>query len=253
MTHFHDTNLTLRFSGNSYTPRLAYSALIQHRERFGLPKVICEFDPYTKITGAPMTLDHFSENYVFSGFPEEVFSWGQYQFSFLGGVPKAASGSLSIRGSNELWVLSDELVKLFSIEPQFLQAYVLSDRFNFFQNCTQLASYRVNNESTEGLVMRNLGFPPPLDAMCEIDISKNPGRTIRHAEYDEVVAAKMWFSESFFALVRKTKRRLLMPQSLALVEELIWGVVKVTAANKPFSSIDSRTQMDSLRKAIYES
>lgn len=252
MTYFHDINLTLRFSGNSYTPAMAYKQLTLEREHLGLPSVIFEFDANTKTAGAPMNLNAFVESYVFSGFPEEVFLWGEFQLSFLGGVPKAASGSLSIRGDTELWRLSDEWVRTFSATPQFLQAYALSDRFNFFQNCTQLASYRVNGESTENLILKNLGFPPPLDDMVVVDVSKNPGRTIRHAQYDEVVASKMWFAESFFPLVRKTKRNFSLPSSLARLEDATAGVTAVTAAEKPFASTASAAQMNAIRKAIYQ-
>jgi hypothetical protein len=86
------------------------------------------------------------------------------------------------------------------------------------------------------LPMKRSELPPPLDRM-EIDTSRNPGRYIVRKSYIEAVGAIMWFGEPFWERTGASKADVLAAEWLQ-VSEPYPGVLRVQAADRPFSSPD---------------
>lgn len=247
--HYAEVGLEIRFAGNQQTASSIFLVLQRLGHERGLSTKVIEGN-----SGVEFPIDSLATSFD-SEFGIDTFLWDSYLLAVSGGVPKARGTSLTLQGPQTEWRHVDRWVAAFSDSPFFLQAFAFDGEFDFLQNATTVAAYHVANKSLDGVVVRNLGLPSPHHTLCEVDTSFNPGRRPSHfvdgVVWNEYVGAKMWFAESFWPLIGKTKSTFLLDPTLGKLDDVGHGVLKITARGTPFDSATQREHMDSLRQAIY--
>lgn len=200
------------------------------------------------------SFEQLVETFPFEGDAIEVFRWGDYFVSYVGfNHPNVHTRQFYVAGDQSLLRAAEQWVNVFTGYPSFLQAYVVDARFDYFQNCRQLAGFRHYREPLDGYSLIDNDLPPPYQEKI-VDVTKNTGRRVNHVKpnrYTEVVAATMWFGETFWPRVGKAKDSFSLDPRLGTVREVGSGVLNIVAADKPFDSVSQYEKLDALRVAIY--
>lgn len=123
--------------------------------------------------------------------------------------------------------------------PAFLQARLYDREYEFWQNAQDPIEYEAKGRSYSHLPMRSNGAPAPLEQLV-IDVSGNPGRRILRRGFVEAVSAVMWLGPSFWAATGANKEALGSGRWLQC-NELPGGIVRIKAADTPFTASNSET------------
>jgi hypothetical protein len=134
---------------------------------------------------------------------------------------------------------------------QFRSARVFDQDYEFWQNAEDPIQYEGSGRSYAGLPMKSNGLPYPLEQRI-LDISKNPGRRVFRQGYVEAVGAVMWLGEQFWPLTGASRQEVLAADWLQC-EQLPHGVLRVQAANAPFTTAEgaSGVLQDRLRALLF--
>jgi hypothetical protein len=113
------------------------------------------------------------------------------------------------------------------------QARLYDREYDFWQNAEDPIEYEAKGRSYAHLPMRSNGLPPPLEQMV-IDISRNPGRRVLRHGFIEALGAMMWLGPSFWPATG-AKKEAVLAQRWLRCDELRGGVVRIRAAETPFT------------------
>lgn len=142
-----------------------------------------------------------------------------------------------------------ELAERFIGKPGFVQAWLVDDDYDHWQNAYDPLQYTVVGRSLEGLPRVHNGLPPPLDQWI-IDTSKNPGRRTIRIGYVEAVGAVMWLGDAFWPRVGKTKEEV----TTALPKNWVTegpGCIRIDAADELFTEATDVALQNKLRETLY--
>lgn len=139
----------------------------------------------------------------------------------------------------------------FLSEPAFIQARLVDDDYEFWQNAADFLHYEVRGRSLEGLPTRSNGLPAPLTRTV-VDTSSNPGRRVLRNGYVEAVASPMWLGAPFWPLVGRNKEDVCGMDAWRCAD-LGNGVTRIDAPGGIFTSADgpSGDLQRRLRAALY--
>jgi len=135
-----------------------------------------------------------------------------------------------VQGFDDAWAWVNPFARL----KEFRSARVYDHEFEYWENASDPREYISVGRSYVGLPMKSNGLPCPLKQML-IDTSANPGRRVLRQGYVEAVGAVMWLGEQFWALTGARKKDVLCAKWLKC-EEMPHGVVRVQAADEPFTT-----------------
>lgn len=238
--------LTIFFRDVNHAPKTTYQVLAANQHQLGLRgETLLDVD-----TGQEYVLAKFLDSFPFTGDAAEQLKWGNTYVSTVIGTKEQAGTSISAWG-DDIDQHSDNWVRLFCGLQGFAQAYVVNWRFSSIQNETHASQLTEHyGESLAGYVVRREEYPP----VDMIDCRHNPGRKVhrtRPQPYIEVVAGEMWFSDSIWPLLGKTRSDLNIPTELATISDFAPHVTKITAVKGHYADVSRASEMDALRLAIY--
>jgi hypothetical protein len=134
-----------------------------------------------------------------------------------------------VRGKED----AEKWLEPFLRDDAFRVARFYDAAYEFWQNAEDPLEYEATGRSFAHLPMRSNGLPPPLEQLV-IDTSRNPGRRVLRHGFIEAVSALMWLGPSFW-LATGAKKDTLRAQSWLRCDELPGGVVRIKAAEAPFT------------------
>lgn len=117
-----------------------------------------------------------------------------------------------------------------------VQGWVVDREYNYWQNAEDPLEYTTEGRSYAHLPMKSNGLPYPLEQMI-IDTSQNPGRRVMRVGYVEAVGYVMWFGEPFWKITGTSKQKVIS-QGWLKCEERPGGILRVQAAEQPFTSAE---------------
>lgn len=175
---------------------------------------------------------------------------GIYHFAPLGSYDQSflqISGSISSVKDAEEWIAP------FLSYPEFLQARLYDEKYEFWQNAKDPLQYEVRKRTYDHLPKKSNGLPPPLEQL-EIDISNNPGRRIIRVGFIEAVGALMWLSPEFMNRVGLSADDVRSEPWLD-VQDLTSGTLKIQAQDKVFTAGDGDegARQNGLRDLLFRS
>jgi hypothetical protein len=244
--------LVIEIPHKIFDPKLLYQRFFSNAQSLGEPSTAVVHME----TGKAWEIDNFLANFPFEGDATEEFRWGEYYVSCTHGPSTHPFTLIRMWGDMKLWSMADRILSLFVHLEGLRCAYVVNHRFHRLQSCDRREIFRHYGEPLEAYALVDNDLPPPYREMIGmlVDVTKNPGRCIRRLGpngYTEFVAAKMWFGESFWPLVGKTKDSFTLDPALGTVSEVGHGVLRIEAADKPFDSVSQQDKLGALRLAIY--
>lgn len=141
---------------------------------------------------------------------------------------------------------ADEWVTPFLSSDGFIQAWVVDEEYNFWQNADDPIEYTAKGKSYAGLPTRSNGFPYPLKKDV-IDTSNNPGRRVIRQGYAECVGAVMWFGDEFMNRTGLSEEVFYLNGWLN-AEKVYDRVVRIQVAEEAFTT--ARGKQGRLQKKI---
>jgi hypothetical protein len=138
---------------------------------------------------------------------------------------------------------------LFEQVPSFVQGYSFDYEYYHWQNARDLLQFEGSDIDIATLKLVDNGLPSPLNAMV-VDISQNPFRRVLRKGYVEMVASRMWLSETFFQILGRDLDRVgLMPAEFQIV--VADGLVGIEYLPGDFNSVATASAQNALRRAVY--
>jgi len=119
-----------------------------------------------------------------------------------------------------------------------VHGWVVDREYDYWQNAHDPLQYEAHGRSYAHLPMKSNELPYPLEQMI-IDTSRNPGRRVIRMGYVEAVGHLMWFGEPFWKSTGTSKRTVLAQKWLKC-EERPGGILRVQAADQPFTSAEGK-------------
>lgn len=149
-------------------------------------------------------------------------------------------------------IISDwnEIASIFCSQVGFVQGWVSDVEYSYWQNAKDLMLYELNGKDFSSLPLKSNGLPPPLEE-SEVDISKNPGRSILRDGYVESVGVEMWLGDLFWEKVKSNRNSLEKEAHFILIENFCAGVIKIQVKNQEFTSDKTAETQNALRSALY--
>ena len=132
----------------------------------------------------------------------------------------------------------------------FVQAWLVSREFDYWQNAKQPMQYELAGRDYSGLPLKSNGLPPPLSDIW-IDISNNPGRRVLKEGYVEAVGEKMWLSPIFKERIGGIDIERLHAAGWAVDTKEIDEITVLTASSGSFSEQATIERQWKLRAALY--
>ena len=132
----------------------------------------------------------------------------------------------------------------------FVQAWLVDEEFDYWQNASDAIEYRSKGRSYEGLPMISNGLPPPLEQL-EIDTSDNVGLRKICDGYVEAIGAKMWLSDRFLDITGNNIESL-SDNCEANIEQLDNGVYELKMPADLFVDDTSLDEQRKLRRALFK-
>jgi len=117
-----------------------------------------------------------------------------------------------------------------------IQGWILDINYDYWQNAEDPLEYTTEGRSYAHLPMKSNGLPYPLEQMI-IDTSQNPGRRVMRVGYVEAVGYVMWFGEPFWKITGTSKQKVISQDWLKCEERPV-GILRVQAAEQPFTSAE---------------
>jgi len=175
---------------------------------------------------------------------------GTTEFDFAEVVHKKLEW-VSLTGSAIDPALCTRLAKELFRSGSLVMAVILDRDYDYWQNAEDPLQYRAAGRSWNHLPTRSNGLPPPLNQEV-IDISDNPGRRFVKLGFFEIVAYRMWLTDSFWTLTGADKAGVRNAPGLVTKEE-IPGLLELEAGQKCFTSPEGeeRRMQDHLRNVLF--
>ena len=131
----------------------------------------------------------------------------------------------------------------------FIQAWVVNNEYNYWQNAHDPIQYKAKGRLYAGLSMKSNNLPPPLEQMI-IDTSNNPGRRTIRMGYVEVVGSPMWLGREFWKRTGSDELRVIraFPNHSKLIGD---DVLRIQVSDKPFTEDSDVNLQNRLREVLY--
>jgi len=145
----------------------------------------------------------------------------------------------------------DRWANAFLSYDDFMQAWVVNNEYDHWQNAHDPIQYTVKGRSYAGLPMKSNDLPPPLEQMI-IDTSNNPGRRIIRMGYVEAIGSPMWLGRLFWERTGANKKSVMdaFAKDAQLLEN---DVVRIQVSDKPFTENADPALQNRLRHLLYPS
>ena len=132
---------------------------------------------------------------------------------------------------------------------EFMQAWVVNNEYDHWQNAHDPIQYKAKGRSYAGLPMKSNDLPPPLEQMI-IDTSNNPGRRIVRMGYVEAIGSPMWLGRPFWERTGADKKSVM--EAFAKDAQLMENeVVRIQVSDKPFTENTDPALQNRLRQMLY--
>lgn len=143
----------------------------------------------------------------------------------------------------------DQWVHALLADTEVMQAWVVNNEYDHWQNAYDPIQYLGEDRSCEGLPMISNNLPPPLEKMI-IDTSNNPGRRIIRMGYVEAIGSPMWLGRPFWERTGADKKSVM--EAFAKDAQLMENeVVRIQVSDKPFTENTDPALQNRLRQMLY--
>ncbi|MEW8139706.1 MAG: hypothetical protein AB2761_21805 [Candidatus Thiodiazotropha endolucinida] len=143
----------------------------------------------------------------------------------------------------------DQWTDTMILNTGFIQAWVVNNEYNYWQNAHDPIQYKAKGRSYAGLPMKSNNLPPPLKQMI-IDTSNNPGRRIIRMGYVEAIGSPMWLGRQFWE--RTDAYKIEVMESFPNHSKLIGDdILRIQVLDKPFTEDSDVTLQNRLREVLY--
>jgi hypothetical protein len=134
---------------------------------------------------------------------------------------------------------------------RFTQAYICDTEYSYWQNVEEIERFEDCNKDHSGYAKIPNSLPPPFNGNM-IDITKNPGRVIKHERWIEAVASPIWFGDEFWRYMKHGKKEEVLASNLVKCKELPGGILEVRALDHCIDETISPEFQNQLRQLFYD-
>ena len=171
----------------------------------------------------------------------------ELRFAVLGGLHDYLLIAEHVPGAAGPWPL---WVEAFMQHPGFVQAWVVDQEYDYWQNAKDPLQYDAVGKDHSHLAKRSNGLPFPLEQL-EIDVSDNPGRWALREGYVEAVAAQMWLGDRFWKCTGEARKDQVLQAPALTTQVLDGGVISLVAAAGSFVDSSTAQIQQQLRAFLY--